>query len=217
MDIAFHTATSQSHQLEHFQWFRDGFKQLGINLRILDIYGDADYHIISGPNFAYQEWLGKPNVLMIDRALWHPEKSGKWQSMDWISIGWLQPDGTRIFAKGDGRSGPEVATRKIGNGTIYLKDYNDHREEEADTVRYHPAERNSTETLDQALDKHGIAIGYKTSALVTAALRGLKVICKDKRNIMSDPNWLEILPYTDWHYSEIQSGEALKCLWSSLK
>ena len=217
MDIAFHTATSQSHQLEHFQWFEQGFKRLGIKFRILDIYGDADFHIISGPNFAYREWLGKPNVLMIDRAFWHPEKTGLWQSMDWISIGWLQPNGSRIFNIGNGRKAPEVASRKSEGGTIYLRDYQSDYEEEADTVRYHPSERKSEETLDQALERHSVAIGYKTSALVTAALKGLEVICKDERNIMSEPNWLELLPYADWHFSEIQSGEALECLWSSLK
>jgi len=51
-----------------------------------------------------------------------------------------------------------------------------------------------------------IAIGYQTSALVTAGLEGLKVICKDKRNIMYNQNWLELLPYADWHYSEMDAA-----------
>ena len=153
---------------------------------------------------------------MIDRAYYHPGYS-KWKGMDWISIGWLKPDGSRFIRIGEGRQKPEINERPEKGGTIFLADY-DGPIEEADTVRLHPEHNKKsgpppTETLHEALRRHRTAIGYRTSSLVTAALEGLEVICKDSRNIMSNPRWHDILPYADWKYSEIQSGE----LWEHLK
>jgi hypothetical protein len=53
--------------------------------------------------------------------------------------------------------------------------------------------------------------------LVSAALAGLEVICKDARNIMFERNWLELLPYADWHWSEIENGDALEHLYEEDK
>ena len=141
--------------------------------------------------------------------------------MDWISLGWLRPNGSRYFHIGEGRDKPEIKERPDKDGTIFLADY-DGPIEEADTVRLHPEHNGKSgpppsETLYEALKRHRTAIGYETSALVTAALEGLDVICKGKINIMLEPNWHDLLPYADWHYSEIQSGEAWEHLWSSIK
>jgi hypothetical protein len=87
--------------------------------------------------------------------------------------------------------------------------------EKADTVRYHPDQRRPTETLEQALARHDIAIGYSSTALVTAALEGLQIICKDKRHILNMDNWKELLPYADWYYARIESGEAWEHLCQS--
>ena len=132
--------------------------------------------------------------------------------MDWISAGWMNDDGGRTFKRGAGRRPPEPEIKRTGCGTIFLADYGGPIEQ-ADTVRLHPAGTSHTESLHQALHRHAIAVGYQTTALVTAALQGLEVICKDHRNIMAQPNWLELLPYADWHYSEIESGE----LWAHLQ
>jgi hypothetical protein len=51
---------------------------------------------------------------------------------------------------------------------------------------------------------------------VTAALEGLEVVCKDDRNIMSEPNWLELLPYADWNHQEIENGDVWEHLALSL-
>lgn len=64
-----------------------------------------------------------------------------------------------------------------------------------------------------ALRRHGVAIGYQTTALVRAALEGLDTVCLDSRNILAQPDWYELLPYADWEASEISSGEA----WEHLK
>jgi len=134
--------------------------------------------------------------------------------MDWVSIGWLRPDGGRRFRVGSGRAVPVIESRPDTGGTIFLADYGGPIEQ-ADTVRRHPAEEASGETLHAALRRHRTAIGYGTTALVSAALAGLEVICKDARNIVSELNWLELLPYADWHWSEIENGDALEHLWKS--
>lgn len=126
--------------------------------------------------------------------------------MSWVSLGWLRPDGGRTFPKGCGRPSPEIETNH-GEGAIFLADYGG-PVEAADTVRRHPQEEAPKEPLRAALQRHKVAIGYQTTALVTAALQGLKIVCKDRRNIMSEPDWLELLPYADWRYNEIMNGDA---------
>lgn len=119
----------------------------------------------------------------------------------------MNNDGGRDFRIGNGRKPPEPKARRSGSRTLFLADY-DGPIEQADTVRLHPARDNNQRPLLDDLHRHDIAIGYRTTALVTAGLEGLQVICKDPQNIMYHDNWLDILPYADWHYSEIQSGEA---------
>lgn len=127
--------------------------------------------------------------------------------MDWVSLGWLREDGGRRFMLGTGRESPAIEDRPTEGGAIFLADYGGPIEP-ADTVRRHPAEEQHRETLRQALRRHRTAVGYQTTALVTAALAGLEIVCKDPRNILAEPNWLELLPYADWHWSEIESGAA---------
>jgi hypothetical protein len=172
----------------------------------------ADVHIVSGPHYAKNVWQGHPRTVLLDRAYYHEERSGRWASMDWVSLGWLRPDGGRSFRKGCGRTPPTIEERPASGGTIFLADYGG-PVEAADTVRRHPAEQQSTESLRAALRRHRTAIGYQTTALVTAALAGLEVVCKDARNILARCDWLELLPYADWHWTEIESGEA----WEHLK
>lgn len=80
-------------------------------------------------------------------------------------------------------------------------------DEDANTIRRHPREVVPGETLEQALNRHDIAIGYRTTALVTAALMGLRIECRDDRSILARPDWVNLLPWADWHHSEIASGE----------
>lgn len=214
MYIAFHVNPALQHQREHYEWFRSGLKRYGLDLELTySPSHPADIHIISGPHFAKANWLNHPNVILIDRAYIpeHQVKSGEWVSEDWISVGWMNPLGGRNFIEGKGRDVPEVGT-PTGDKTIFLADYNGPIEG-ADTVRLHPQNRKYESSLAEALHGHHYAIGYETTALVTAGLAGLEVICKGKSSIMLEPNWLQLLPYADWHYSEINSGE----LWDHLR
>ena len=207
MDIVFHCAPQAIHQCEHARWFAEGLKRHGLSLRIHEDPGErADLHIVSGPYYARKNWLRHPRVIAIDRAYYHEEKTGTWRSMDWVSVGWLRPDDGRRFGIGSGRPSPVCKDRKSEGGTIFLADY-DGPIEGADTVRLHPSKEKPKEPLVDVLSRHRVAIGYRTTALVTAALEGLEVVCKDNRNIVSEPNWLELLPYADWHNTEISAGD----------
>ena len=173
------------------------------------------------PWFAKKYWLDHPRVILIDRSYYNQINTGKWKSEDWVSNGWMNKHGERDFKIGTGRSTPTPRTGNTGSGRIFLADYDSPLERHdgsagranfstgnADTVRRHPDRKYYDENIVDALRRHKTAIGYRTTALVTAALEGLEVICMDEQNIMAQPNWLELLPYADWNFSEIQSGEA---------
>ena len=123
--------------------------------------------------------------------------------------------GGRDFLAGTGKRVPDVKPLKVGNRTIFLAEYGGIIEQ-ADTIRLHPMAEKPTETLLQALSRHDIAIGYTSTSLITAALEGLRVVCRDPDGFMSQDNWLELLPYVDWHYTEIESGKAWEHLCHSL-
>jgi len=106
----------------------------------------------------------------------------------------------------------KIKTRGSGAGTIFLADYNGPIHQ-ADTIRLHPDNGTTKERLIDAIRRHDTAIGYRTTALITAAIEGLNIICMDENHILNDPKWPEILPWADWHYSQIESGEA----WEHLK
>ena len=127
----------------------------------------------------------------------------------------MNADGGRDFRIGEGRAKLEPADCPKSKKSIFLADFGGPIEH-ADTIRLHPNAKHEREPLRTALRRHGTAIGYNTTALVTAGLEGLEIVCKSSQSIMSQGNWLEILPYADWHFSEISSGEAIEYLWRSI-
>lgn len=119
----------------------------------------------------------------------------------------MNPDGSRTFYKGEGRGPPKVKPMKTGSRTLFLADWRGPIEQ-ADTVRYHPAEHKAAETLQEAISRHDVAVGYGTTALVEAALEGLRIVCKDPRHILNQPDWISLIPYADWSYSELNEAVA---------
>lgn len=104
-----------------------------------------------------------------------------------------------------------MGEQRTGGRTLYLADYQG-TIERADTVRYHPACGHNNHSLAHDLATHDIAIGYNTTALVTAALAGLRIVCKGEQNILNEPDWLALLPYADWGYHELNEAiEHLLC------
>jgi len=183
-----------------------GFKRHGLTAQIThDPSAQADLHVISGPYFAKSHWVGNPNTILLDRCYYRGNP-------EFVSLGWMNGQGGRDFFAGEGRGPPEIKNNATGTKLIFLADY-DGPLEDADTVRFHPAQAAHPKTLLESLREHRKAIGYGTTALVTAALEGLEVTCRSEQNIMSQPNWRELLPYADWGLTEIESGEA----WAHLK
>lgn len=211
MSIIIHTNLTLAHQYQYAKYFKQGFDRHGLKSEITsDRFKQADVHIVQGPHYAKDIWLNHPNVILLDVAYYHPERTTHPRSMDWVSIGWMNEKGGRDFIKGAGRKSPEIGETQ-GTKTLFLADFNGPIEQ-ADTIRLHPANKKYPDKLEDVFKEHGTAIGYNTSALVQAGLAGLKIICKSEINIMAQPNWLELLPYAEWNYTEIKSGE----LWEHL-
>ena len=209
MDIAIHTNFTLPHQLKYAQHLSVGFKRHGHKTTITqDIHRAADIHVVLGPHYAKERWLEHPHVILLDRAYYRPDPIN-------VSLGWMNSNGGRDFKIGCGRIPPIRKNKRTTGGTIFLADYNGPMER-ADTVRLHPSNEKPETGLIDALYGHKRAIGYKTTSLVTAGLEGLEVICRDKQNIMYKNNWIDLLPYADWSYEEIESGEAWEHLEQSL-
>jgi len=213
--IVFHYNPNLIHQIEHASWFDDCLKPFDIRyMATPNIHAPGDIHIISGPHYALDYWHKHPNVLMIDRAYLpnHQIASSKWKSEEWLSIGWLNPEGDRDYPQTMLRDELEIAERPISDKTVFLADY-DGPVCEADTIRWHPVEKTSDESLHDCLRRHYKAIGFRTTAFISAALEGLEIECLNSSHILNKPNWQELLKFTDWNFNDIQSGEA----WAHLR
>lgn len=126
--------------------------------------------------------------------------------------------GGRRYTKGDGKDRPVIKRNDVNERkVIFLADYGQASAgADYDTFRRHPGDDERGLSLYEQLRSHSCAKGNKTTALVTAALMGLEVHSSDPDHILNQPDWQGLLPYADWHYSEIQSGEAWEHLRSSL-
>lgn len=206
--VCIHANPNGPRQQQYAHGLADAFKRHGFAPEVSgDPLKESDIHVVLGPHFAKRHWLNHRTILL-DRCYYRGDP-------DHVSLGWLRPDGGRYWRKGEGRKPPEVKPSKTGNTTIFLCDFGA-EVEPADTVRFHPAEpraggKTAQGPLIDALRAHDIAIGYNTTALVPAALEGLKVVCKGEQNIMYEPNWLELLPYADWGFHELSDAVAHLC------
>lgn len=193
MVVLMHYNSRLAHQVRH----AEAFKAAGVEVTPSP-EGEADIHIVSGPYFALPRWREHPNVILLDRAFYgDPE---------YISLGWLNPDGSRQFALGDAaRFKPELRPWKTWNfgecRALVLPDYEqDSAELEAIcenrfdhvTVRRHPAEKGLKSgeqpevSLASQLADHDVAIGHSSTALFEAVVAGLPTICLDPKNVVAE-------------------------------
>lgn len=204
MLIAIHTNPSQPHQVRYAEYLQSGFNRHGLNAVIThNINLNADIHVVIGPWYALNRWRGHSWVIWVDRCYYRGNPSH-------VSVGWLNKNGGRDFHNSGRRKHVERENRQAGTGSIFLADY-EGPIRQADTIRLHPARENNKEPLHDVLRRHARAIGYKTTALVTAYLMGLDVVSHDPEHILNKGP--DLLPYADWHYKEIESGE----LWEHLQ
>lgn len=219
-------------QVETAQWLREGFARHGIDAQITaDRLAPGDIHVVQGPHYCYREWVGKPNVLFLDRCFYGDSRFN-------ISLGWLNPDGSRDFgnkgmAEGKGVL-PELKSRKEYRGScIVFGDYGrDMREEiyiarrdhQRVYFRPHPADhaddspvlvlRGELRTL---LDFADAAVGHSSTVLVDCELNGLHVTSTDPNHVVHHDGdreqWLCDLSWAQWSHEELKSG----AFWEHLK
>lgn len=206
MVVAIHTNTTLKHQVEAAENLKAGFEVHGDQAVITPrIDYTADLHVVMGPHYAKNHYLGHSNVILLDRCYYRGDP-------EHVSLGWMNAEGGRDFVSGgNSRPGPEPAPLKMGSRSIFLQDWHgpyDERIDKADKIRKHPAEEADKTPLETVLESYDIAIGYRTTSLVTAALMGLRVICRDRQNIVANSNYLELLPWADWSHDEIREGKA---------
>lgn len=182
-----HFNPDRAHQCDHAQAFlSSGFAATP------KADGNADVHVVSGPWFALNKWKHHPRVLMVDRAWWG-------DSDGYVSIGWLQDDGTRKFAAGSAaRSKPKLNDWKPmvwetlkETRCLVLADYG---QDVSDivaqasqrfltvNVREHPADRKRLINLQDDIAWHDVAIGTSGTAIFEAIQLGVPVICLDAKN-----------------------------------
>lgn len=212
-----HANPRLKHQVDYAEAFAAGFAAHGDRADITrDPNRPADVHVIIGPWFALKPWQHDGDyVLYVDRAYWGDPEA--------VSAHWLRM-GEKVFeGAGAGRPHPEAAPYKTGRRSIYLCDYGDTPKGRYDTVRRHPAESGRPERdLAADLAEHDLAVGKRTTALVDAALAGLRVetpdvhspvfpirgrVCDQAREV-----WLCGLSWHNWGIEEIRTGAAWEYL-----
>ena len=210
--VSIHTNRSLEHQVRVANSINDGFKRLGYKSQITEnTSDDSDIHVVIGPHYAKQQNLNN-RTLLLDRAFWGDP--------DYISLGWMQPDGGRVFAVNcpDDRPKPDLMPMKKGTRTLLLLDYGSVQTIEANEVRRHPSDAKPVEALREALSRNDIAVGGMTTALVDAAIHGLYTVALDPNSPIKGieyygrEQWLNNLSYMNWNDTELRSGEALKHL-----
>jgi len=208
-----HCHANLEHQVELAAALRAGFKLHGIDAVITGQNGDADIHVCMGPWFALERWRHH-NTLYIDRAYWRDPEC--------VSVHWLKNGEKRRDPYREVRPHPDLKPMKRGDRKIYLCDYGDKWGSiVADdmTARYHPAQSTPEESLEDALNRHEIAIGRRTTALVDAAIGGLRVRTDDPYSPIyslahgaSRDEWIRQLAWHNWSLREIDSGD----MWNGL-
>lgn len=207
---AIHVNPAQPHQVTYGRVLAEGFKRHGISAIItFDIYQKADLHVCIGPWYALEQWKND-HTLYIDRAYWNDPLC--------VSVHWLwKGEKHRFKEMPEGRDHPELQPMKTGDRTIYLCDYGDKPVGTYDTVRYHPSSRAPKESLSDALNRHDIAVGKRTTALVDAHIQGLEVKTRDIHSpvygITDRKQWICDLSWHNWSSEEITRGE----MWAQLR
>ena len=225
VSVVMHYNPGLPHQVRH----AEAFKAVGVEVTPAPC-GDADVHIVSGPHFALARWLNHPNVIFLDRAFYgDPE---------YVSMGWMNPDGSRTFATGDTpRPKPEPKPwKKWMPGecrALVLPDYQQDATALIElarerynfvTLRRHPAELKPAETLAEQLEAHHVAIGHSSTALFDAVIAGLPVICTDPLNVVAEvsqtntegvlrrpdrTDWLHRVSWMQWNHEEFGHARRL--------
>ena len=226
VQVVIHSNPHLSNQIESSGWLKRGFDRHGVDCeRTADKHKSADVHVVQGPHYAFDEWLGKPNVIWLNRGFYGHHRYD-------LSIGWLNPDGSRDFKNknmsfGKGKL-PEMKPQKTGRDcAIVFGDYGMDPKELIDYSRFHfgrtyykphPAEHGQVSpvlapkwTLEQCWEIADVAVGHGSTVLVEAELNGLHVYTTDPNHVCKDidnrEQWLVDLSWAMWDHTEIVNGD----------
>ena len=226
VSVVIHCNMRLGNQIESAEWLRQGFKAHGIEAEVTgDKYQQADVHVIQGPHYCYNEWLGQENVLFLNRCFYGDSRFD-------LSIGWLQPDGSRDF-RNDGTPRPngllpDLKPRKEARRcAVIFEDFGADASELIAEARLHfasvfyrphPAQQKTsgamalTGDLADCWALADVAIGHGSTALVEAEINGLHVESSDPLHVVhkakeNREQWLQDLSWAQWNYKQIIKGE----------
>jgi hypothetical protein len=204
--VAVHTNCGLAHQVTIARALVAGFRAHGMASVIADREAAADLHVCMGPWFALDRWRFD-RMLYIDR--------GYWGDPDCVSIHWLD-GGEKVRTACDmPRAHPELKPYRYSEKSIFLCDYGMAPVGVYDAVRFHPANGQGG-SLIEALQGYGVAAGRRTTALVDAAIEGLKAVTVDPHSPVwpisgkreGREQWINNLAWHNWSIDEIERGEA---------
>lgn len=230
--VVIHTNLNLKNQVESAAWLKAGFERHGLEVEVTaDKAAPGKIHVVQGPHYAYREWLGRENVLFLNRCYYGDARFD-------LSIGWLQADGSRDFRWRDEprRQLPDLEPmkpekRKADQCAVVFGDYG---EDCTDTVRDalktygrtyyrpHPADRRESIvlspdwTLQQTFSIADVAVGNSSTVLVDAMVNGLHIDCRDSMHPVnmdaSRETIMARLSWADWGHEEIIDGEFVEHL-----
>ena len=220
-----HYNCNMPHQIDH----ANAFKACGFDTTPSPWVEGGDFHVISGPHFAYEQWKDS-TPLMIDRAFWDDPNS--------VQIFWLMPDGTRRYAIGtEPRPVPEMEPWRYGESSaLILADYQQdttaievvvNARFDSVRIRRHPSEQKSGDPLQEVMDSVDVVIGHSSTALFESVKMGKPTICTDPQNPIAPvcsswvngelyrgdrTAWLHDMSYKQFTIAEISDGAAWRLL-----
>lgn len=225
VSVVIHTNLNLPNQVNCANWLKSGFDAQGVTCHVTgDKHAEADVHVVQGPWYCYNDWLGQDNVLWLNRCHYGCPDTV-------VTLGWLRSDGSRdfrnqgmAFAKG---ALPELKPKKERQSRAVV--FGDYGRDPSDLIEWargecdavffrpHPQDKRSTKLLapdwDMAttLEHCDIAAGHSTTALIEAELAGLHTYSTDPnhpvQNITDREQWLIDLSWTQWSAEEMKRGD----------
>jgi hypothetical protein len=208
--VAIHVNPGLTHQRETGKALLAGFCRHGFEAIISTRREtEADIHVVNGPWFALSMWRFHPRTLYIDRAFWGDPEC--------VSAHWLRDGEKARTGRTEPRDHPDFEPYREGSRSIYLCDYGEGPAPGRwDAIRHHPANGQASPLRD-ALGPFQIAGGRRTTALIDAALMGLRIETDDPHSPAWEIRgggdrepWLNRLAWHNWNIeNEIASGDFL--------
>jgi len=224
--VIIHSNPTLQNQIDTSTALLAGFRVHGVQAEITaDRLKPGDIHVVQGPWYCYSDWLGKANVVYLDRTFYGCPVNN-------ISLGWLKADGSRNFCireyhrkHGKGEL-PELKEKKTRQECAVV--FGDYGRNPGDLWQYarsnfdrvyfraHPASKDQHPylTLKGELDyiwrMADVAVGHSTTALIEAELEGLNVVTTDRHNPVNydgdRESWLNELSWKQWSLDELRDG-----------